>query len=258
MNLLNPVNCLHAEKLSITIGGRELVRALDWQVRPGQFWCVLGRNGVGKTSLMQAVAGLLRPSAGRVLIDGVALTAIPAAALARLRGLMPQQHVDAFSMSVLETVLIGRTPYRIGRGWDTEADIVAARAALASVDLASRAGSDVLQLSGGERQRVALATLLVQAPAIMLLDEPTAHQDVAHQLAMLALVRELSALHAVVMNCHDINLAARFATHVLVLGADRSWRGAVDEVLVPAVLEPAFGCTFRVLEGQGMRNFIAG
>ncbi|NDP60349.1 MAG: ABC transporter ATP-binding protein, partial [Oxalobacteraceae bacterium] len=200
----------------------------------------------------------LRPSAGRVLIDDVALPAIPALALARLRGLMPQQHVDAFSMSVLETVLIGRTPYRIGRGWDTEADIAAARAALDSVDLGGRAGSDVLQLSGGERQRVALATLLVQAPAIMLLDEPTAHQDVAHQLAMLALVRQLSERHAVVMNCHDINLAARFATHVLVLGADRSWSGPVDAVLVPAVLESAFGCAFRVLEGEGMRSFVAG
>ncbi|MEB0135893.1 ABC transporter ATP-binding protein [Actimicrobium sp. CCC2.4] len=252
------MNSLRAEHVSITIGGRTLIRALDWQVSAGQFWCVLGRNGVGKTSLLHTIAGLLRPSTGRVLIDEVALPAIPALALARLRGLMPQQHVDAFSMSVLETLLIGRTPYRIGRGWDTDADIAAARAALDSVDLGGRAGSDVLQLSGGERQRVALATLLVQAPAIMLLDEPTAHQDVAHQLAMLALVRQLSERHAVVMNCHDINLAARFATHVLVLGADRSWSGTVDAVLVPAVLEPAFGCAFRVLEGQGMRSFIAG
>ncbi len=252
------MNCLRADQLGITIGRRVLIRELNWQVSPGQFWCVLGRNGVGKTSLLHTVAGLLRPSAGRVLIDEVALPAIPALALARLRGLMPQQHVDAFSMSVLETVLIGRTPYRIGRGWDTGADIAAARAALASVDLGNRADSDVLQLSGGERQRVALATLLVQAPAILLLDEPTAHQDVAHQLAMLDLIRQLSCRHAVVMNCHDINLAARFATHVLVLGDGCSWSGTVDEVLVPAVLEPAFGCVFRVLEGLGMRSFIAG
>ncbi|MFT5534043.1 MAG: iron complex transport system ATP-binding protein [Burkholderiaceae bacterium] len=252
------MNSLRAEKLGIVVGGRSLIQALDWQVSPGQFWCVLGRNGVGKTSLLHTVAGLLRPATGRVLIDEVALPAIPAGALARLRGLMPQQHVDAFSMSVLETVLIGRTPYRVGRGWDTESDIAAARAALASVDLGNRADSDVLQLSGGERQRVALATLLVQAPAIMLLDEPTAHQDVAHQLAMLDLIRQLSARHAVVMNCHDINLAARFSTHVLVLGDGCSWSGAVGDVLTPAVLEPAFGCAFRVLEGQGMRSFIAG
>jgi iron complex transport system ATP-binding protein len=252
------MSILQAEHVSITVGERNLIRALDWQVSTGQFWCVLGRNGVGKTSLLHTIAGLLQPSAGRICIDDVALPVIPAMALARLRGLMPQQHVDAFSMSVLETVLIGRTPYRIGRGWDTEADIAAARAALASVDLGNRANSDVLQLSGGERQRVALATLLVQAPAILLLDEPTAHQDVAHQLAMLDLIRQRSASHAVVMNCHDINLAARFATHVLVLGDGCSWRGAVDEVLTPAVLEPAFGCAFRVLEGPGMRSFIAG
>ncbi|GAA4033974.1 ABC transporter ATP-binding protein [Actimicrobium antarcticum] len=248
---------LNTSDLGITAGRRALISHLDWQIAAGEFWCVLGRNGVGKTSLMQTLAGLLKPASGAIAIDGVGLTRIAASALAQLRGLMPQQVVDAFSVSVLETVLIGRTPYRTGRGWDTDADIAAARNALDSVDLSSRADSDILQLSGGERQRVALATLLVQAPAIMLLDEPTAHQDVAHQLAMLRLVRQLSADHAVVMNCHDINLAARFATHVLVLGADRHWSGPVATVLTPDVLESAFGCQFSVLEADGLRSFVA-
>ena len=248
---------LRAEKLSITLGERALIRGLDWQVQSGEFWCVLGRNGVGKTSLLHALAGLLTLSAGHILIDDVALASIAAQPLARLRGLMPQQHLDAFSITVLETVLIGRTPYRIGRGWDTEADIAAARIALASVDLADRADSDVLQLSGGERQRVALATLLLQTPAIMLLDEPTAHQDVAHQLSMLRLIRTLSERHAVVMNCHDINLAARFATHVLVLADGYSKSGPVAGVLTPGILEAAFGCRFTLSDQNGLRLFVA-
>lgn len=248
---------LLCENLGITRGRRRLIHALEWHVRSGEFWCVLGRNGVGKTSLLQVLAGLLAPTTGRVLIDGVALSAIAPQPLALLRGLMPQQQLDAFSNTLQDTVLIGRTPYRIGRGWDNPGDIAAALAALDSVDLATRASSDVLQLSGGERQRVALATLLLQAPAIMLLDEPTAHQDVAHQLTMLRLIRQLSQQHAVVMNCHDINLAARFATHVLVLGHDFAHAGPVDVCLNSVVLRAAFGCEFDCIDGDGERLFVA-
>ena len=248
---------LECEKLGITRGRRSLIRALDWQVRSGELWCVLGRNGVGKTSLLQTLAGLSAPTSGRVLINGAALSAIAPPTLALLRGLMQQQQSDAFSNTLQDTVMIGRTPYRIGRGWDDAGDITAALAALDSVDLAARAASDVLQLSGGERQRVALATLLLQAPEIMLLDEPTAHQDVAHQLTMLRLIRQLSQHCAIVMNCHDINLAARFATHVLVLGSDSAHAGPVDVTLNSEILSAAFGCAFDCLEVAGERLFVA-
>lgn len=248
---------LRTEQVSIMRGRRRLLHDFSWQARSGEFWCVLGRNGAGKTSLLQVLAGLLAPVTGRVLIDETALTAIALPPLARLRGLLPQQQVDAFALSVLDTVLIGRAPYRVGRGWDTEDDLAAAQAALAAVGMDDRVDSDVLQLSGGERQRVGLATLLLQNPAMMLLDEPTAHQDVAHQLVLLRLIRRLSEKQLVIMNCHDINLAARFATHVLLLNNAEAVAGPAQTVLTPERLQAAYGCLFTRTVCDGVPTFIA-
>lgn len=250
------MSLLRTTGLQVAVGGRRLVEDLDWEVSPGQLWCVLGRNGVGKSSLLYVLAGLVPSAAGQVLIAGRSIDAWPAGELARRRGLMAQQQLDAFSHSVRDTVSMGRTPYRVGGGWDTDQDRAAVEAALRQVGLAERADADILHLSGGERQRVALATLLTQAPEIMLLDEPTSHQDVAHQLEMMRLIRELARDKAVVATCHDINLAARFATHVMVLAPGRHWIGPAQEVLGIAVLEQAFGCRFETVEAAGGRSFV--
>ena len=251
------MSILRTEKLGVSLGGRCLIADLNWQVETGELWCVLGQNGVGKTSLLYVLAGLLKPASGQLSIDGTNIDALSAHALAKKRGLMSQQQVDAFSYTVLDTVLIGRTPYGVGRSWDSEEDGAAARAALVAVGLADKADADVLRLSGGERQRVALAALLAQAPGLLLLDEPTAHQDVAHQLAVMRLIRDLAQSHAVIVSCHDINLAARFATHALVLGPERHWIGRAGDVLTTDVLQHAFGCRFDVIQLDSGRNFIA-
>lgn len=250
------MSMLRTEKLTIAPGGQALIRELDWQVERGEFWCILGQNGVGKTSLLYALAGLQAPASGRALIDGVPLAEVAAETLALKRGFMPQQQVDSFTSTVTATVLIGRTPYRIGGGWDTDEDKAAAHAALETVGMAHKAHMDVLTLSAGERQRVALATLLTQSPEVMLLDEPAAHQDVSQQLAVMRLIRGLAATHAVVSSCHDIDLAARFATHVLVLAENCYWLGGADEVLTVDILQQAFDCRFEMQESDGIRSFI--
>lgn len=251
------MNMLRTENLDIALGGKQLITNLNWHVRRGEVWCVLGQNGVGKSSLLYTLAGLIKPQRGGVFIDDAHIDSLSAHALATKRGLMPQQQIDAFSHSVLDTVLIGRTPFRVGRSWDSEEDKTAAIAALAVVGLQDKIESEVLTLSGGERQRVALATLLAQEPDLMLLDEPTAHQDVAQQLLMMRLIRDLANEHAVVVTCHDINLAARFATHVLVLAPQQHWLGRVDDVLTADVLQQAFGCRFEQSTSDGTRSFIA-
>lgn len=240
---------LACRQLRVQAGARVLIDALDWQVNQGELWCVLGPNGVGKTTLLQTMAGLLSPAGGSVALKGKTLQQWSLAALAHARGLMAQQQVDAFSTSALETVLIGRSPHRLGRRagarWDAQQDILVARAALEAVGMSAFAGADILQLSGGERQRVGLATLLAQAPELMLLDEPTSHQDVAQQLRMMRLLRTLSGTHAMIVSCHDINLAARFASHVLLLSPDGVRCGRIDEVLTATNLAQAYGCHFE-------------
>lgn len=247
---------LRAEHLAIAPGGQKLIDDLNWRVAPGEFWCILGQNGVGKTSLLYALCGLEPAASGKILLNDVPLAAWPAGELARKRGFMPQQQIDSFSSSVLATVLVGRTPHRTGGGWDSDKDVAAAQAALAAVGLTHKAGMDVLTLSAGQRQRVALAALLAQDPALMLLDEPVAHQDVSQQLAMMRFIRELAGRHAVISSCHDIDLAARFATHVLVLAEGRHWLGAAEEVLTVEILQQAFECRFELQKSGGVRSFI--
>ena len=240
---------LEIRHLTLDAGKRRLIDCLDWQVEQGEFWCILGCNGAGKTSLLQTVAGLRHATQGEVRIAGRPLIEFSPVELARLRGLMPQQTVDSFSCTVFDAVAIGRTPWRLGRGWGSTDDAHRVNEALVQVGLQPRAGDDILSLSGGERQRVALAAMLVQAPMLMLLDEPTAHQDIGQQQQLMRLLRQSSARHAVVASCHDLNLAARFATHVLLLGDGFHRAGKVDEVMTPEALGAAFGC--KIVERSG-------
>jgi iron complex transport system ATP-binding protein len=236
---------LTTQQLCISAGQRSLVTGLNWQVKRGEFWCVLGKNGAGKTSLLHTLAGATSPAQGSVLFSEKNIVELDALTLSRLRGLMLQSYSDVFHESVFNVVAIARTPHRSGAQWDTAADTAAVRQALQCVNLEEKINSDVTQLSGGERQRVALAALIVQSPDLMLLDEPTAHQDVAYQLKTMRLLRDLSHQHAVIASCHDINQATRFATHVLLLGDQQHWLGPVEEVLEAERLSQVFGCSFR-------------
>ncbi len=235
---------LEVNNLSLTLGNRRLVTGLNWQVRQGEFWCVLGRNGAGKSTLLHALSGLQSIDDGRVLMMGRSVEDFTLAELAKLRGLMPQQIVDRFSDSVGNAVAIARAPWRLGSAWRDDDDRSYVTPALERVGMLDRIDDDVMHLSGGERQRVAFAAMLVQNPALILLDEPCSHQDIAQQQAMMRLIQELAVDHAVIASCHDINLAARFASHVLLLGEEFYYAGSTQEVLNPAVLSRVYGCEF--------------
>lgn len=245
---------LSVDKLRLQAGAATLFSDFTWQVKAGEFWCVLGKNGIGKSTLLHATAGLLAPAAGRICApDGDIARAAPQR-LARWRGLQTQQQIDAFSCSVLDSVMAGLHPYRSGWGWPDAADRAVALHALARLEMGAYADADIMRLSGGERQRVALATLLLQAPQLYLLDEPAAHQDVAAQQLVMHILKDLADdRHAVVASMHDINLAARVASHVLLIAGEKVWQGPAAEILHPDFLEVAYGCRFEVLESAGAR-----
>ena len=243
-----PAPVLRVRGLDLSVPGRVLARALDFTVAPGQLWCVLGRNGCGKSTLLHTLAGLRAPAAGEVALDDCALTDWDWRALARARALLPQKSLDAFASSVLETVLIARSPHRL-HGWSfghgADADHALAHAALAAFEAGHLATRDVRTLSGGERQRVALATLLAQAPRLALLDEPTAHLDLDAAEQVLSLLAARVAARATpaaaVLALHDVNQAERHATHVLLfLEGGSVLAGPKDEVLDAARLSQAF------------------
>jgi len=240
---------LAVEMLGLAVGARRLCSALSFCVEAGELWCILGRNGAGKTTLLRTLAGLSPPEAGRIVLDGRELSGWPRAELARARGFLPQSQGDAFSASVLETVLTGRHPHqpRLADQWRFDLGGTAAglREILGRLELEPLLHRDILSLSSGERQRVAIAALLMQDAPLMLLDEPTSSLDFDKQLMVMRVLEERLAEAgkpcALLMSVHDINLAARFASHVLLFSNDGLvLAGPAGEVLTAANLSAAY------------------
>jgi len=214
------MNLLTVEDLSVSIGGKQVCRSLSFQLERTQCWGVLGANGVGKTTLLHTLAGLRAPEAGSIKVADRALAAWPRRQLARTIGLLPQDSLDPFPANVLETALIGRHPHLRAWQWESERDHAAARAAIKQVGLDGLEHRQVATLSGGERRRLALATLFTQQPELYLLDEPSNHLDLRHQIELISLLMQYAQQGGVMMTLHDINLAARFCDHLLMLFGD--------------------------------------
>jgi len=245
-------------RLDLNIGRRPLLRQLDWQARPGECWSIIGRNGAGKSTLLRTLAGLRSPDAGVITIGTRPLTGCPPAELARLRAFLPQSRHDAFSYSVIETVLSARHPYHANRYWEASDDHRIAMAALATLDVADFAARDVRTLSGGERQRVAIAALLAQDAPLLLLDEPANALDLAHQVSVTNLLARLCREQGktVVAIGHDLNLAYAVSTHVLLLMGDGRWHaGPAEQVMQADLLGDYLGHPIGVFPHAGRRFF---
>ena len=235
---------LEVQDLMLGVNGRTLVRDFSFRLCAGEVWCMLGPNGVGKSTFLHTAVGLREPQGGALRLAGRALGEWSAAGVARQRGFLPQTFQDAFSASVLESVMLGRHPYLSRWQWEGDEERKIAIAALQAVDLAGFGQRDVLTLSGGERQRVALAALFAQDAPLLLLDEPVSHLDLHHQIMVLAHLGELARSRGkgVLFTVHELNLAARFATHALLLTPQGTVRqGPIDDVMDDSALWCAFG-----------------
>jgi iron complex transport system ATP-binding protein len=250
---------LDARSLALRIGDRTLIRNLQLDVREGELWCVLGPNGSGKSTLLRTLGGLRGADEGEVWLEDRAVQQWDPRSAARRRAMLLQGQTYAFSASVVDSVLLGRHPH-LGRfGWPAAHDRECVQAAMHCMDIAHLAARDVLSLSGGERQRVAVAAVLAQDPKLFLLDEPTTHLDLVHQVA---LFRHLAAVatgtgRAVVVATHEYNLATRFATHALLLYGDgRTYAGTAANVLRAERLSEVFGFALGQHAGACSRGFL--
>ena len=250
---------LEVQDLLLRVGTRTLVRGMSFRLRAGEVWCLLGPNGSGKSTFLHTAVGLRAPQGGTLRLAGRALADWPAAEAARLRGFLPQTFHDAFSASVLESVMLGRHPYLSRWQWEGDDERGRALTALDAVDLAGFEQRDVLTLSGGERQRVALAALFAQDAQLLLLDEPVSHLDLHHQVMVLQHLVELARVHAkgVLFTVHDLDLAARFASHALLLTPQETvLQGPIDAVMTEAALRGAFGHRVTRVEAAGRTLFV--
>jgi len=245
---------LRLSDVTVRIGDATLIAGVSAEVQPGRLTAVVGPNGAGKTTLLRAASGELSPSAGTVSLDDRPLSVVPEQEQAQRRAVLPQASRLHFAFSVLEVVLMGRTPHVQGR--EGPEDWAIAEDALDAVAMAGFADRDVPTLSGGEQQRVHLARALAQiwtppddGHRYLLLDEPTASLDLAHQQNVLRTARAFADQGAGVLAIlHDLNLAAQFADHVVVM-ADGGVhaQGAPASVLTPPCIREVFGWPVCVL-----------
>lgn len=250
---------IRTNNLQLKMGGRLLVDDLNWQTEPGQCWCVIGRNGTGKSTLLRTLAGLHQVDSGSIDIQGRVLSNWPLEELARERAFLAQARSDAFGYRVIETVLTARHPYA-DRYWESSDDHRAASAALQVLGLADLSERDVRTLSGGERQRVAIAALLAQDTPLLLLDEPANALDLAHQVSVMNLLAQLCREQGktVIMVGHDINLAHSVASHALLLMGDGCWHaGPVEQVMQAPILSRFLGHSIEAIQHGKRRIFVS-
>lgn len=250
---------IEARTLSLSIAQQQVCLDLNFSLQPGERLAILGRNGAGKSTLLSVLAGLRAADTGEILLGGQTYAELGPRQAARRRGWLEQRHSDAFASTVLETVLTGRHPH-LGRWeWESERDAEIARAALRAVGLSELEKREVQTLSGGERQRLAVATLLTQAAPLYLLDEPLAHLDLNHQIAVLELfaaaARDCGA--GVIMVLHEPALAWRYCDRALLIHGDgRHELGPVREMLTAEHLSALYQHPLQAVEIDGLIGFI--
>jgi len=242
---------IEINSLSFSYSTNRVLTNLSFSVREGDFFIIIGPNGSGKTTLMKIISGLLKPPEEKLKILDLPFKEYTRKSLAKTMALVPQLVSVDFPFTVTELVLMGRSPHLSMLGLEQEKDLEIANRAMAFTEVEHLAHRKMDQLSGGECQRVFIARAICQEPKIILLDEPTASLDLAHQVKVMDLMEKLKndLGMTVIMVSHDVNLAAMYSDRVLLLKKGKiAGMGKPDEILTLDLLNKTYDCRLLVDE----------
>ncbi len=241
---------LQVEALAFAFNGTPILDGVSLRLDPGRIVGVIGPNGAGKSTLVRLMSRLLRPAEGRIMLNGLDLAHWRPEDTARVLAVVPQDANLPDTYTAWELVLMGRTPYLGWLGTESARDRAVARHAMEETGVWRLADRLVGQLSGGEQQRVVVARALAQEPRVLLLDEPTAHLDINHQMETLMLVKRLVAERrlAALAIFHDLNLAAQYCDELVLLDRGRIVAyGPPAEVLTPEAIASVYGAEVDIV-----------
>jgi iron complex transport system ATP-binding protein len=220
---------------------RPVIKNLSFLVEAGDFVGIVGPNGAGKTTLLKAIVGLVKIFRGNIYLSQHRLEHLDRREIARRVAFVPQLMEPVEGFTVEDLVMLGRTPYFERFAFEREEDYQAVKWAVEELRIENLVARPLTELSGGEFQRVAIARALAQEPKILLLDEPTSHLDIRYQVKICRLLRKLRAHRSIVATFHDLNLASRFCSHlVLIKNGELIAEGKPAEVVTPENIWKAY------------------
>ena len=240
------------EDLHLSYGTNEVLKGIDLTIDKPELTCILGPNGVGKSTMVFCINKLLKPTSGRVTIDGVDVKDIPLKEMAKYLSFVPHNEDTTFSLSVMDTVLMGRHPHLGERSRDEDLRIAAENIKLLGIEDLAMHGFD--QLSAGQHQKVMIARGLTQEPKILILDEPTANLDVRYQMVVMRLLRDLAYYKKIIVLviCHDLNITSRYADRIIMLHEGKVFAdGTAEETLTEENIQKLYNVTCEVTTQNG-------
>lgn len=250
---------IEVKDIDFSYGEKSILKGISLVIDKPGLYCIVGPNGVGKSTLVKCILGLLKPTSGSILIDGDDIGTYTQKELAKFMGFVPVMSSDVFAMSVVDTVMMGRFPHQ-KTGSPSELDWKIVRRSMNMMQVSHLALQNFNELSAGQHQKVAITKGLAQTPRILILDEPTANLDAKHQLHVMETLRDIShdVGMSVLMISHDLNLSSKFADSIIMMAPPGIIHmiGEPGDVLTPENIGSVYGVECEVIEHKGRPHVI--